>query len=103
MIARVWRCIAASDKVNDYVDHFNHSVAPELHQLGGYQGSYLLRRDVPDGVEITVMTLWESVDAIRKFAGVDVEAAVVAPIAQAILISYDRTVTHYEVVPSKTD
>lgn len=102
MIARVWRCLAAPDKANDYVEHFNHSVLPELHQIGGYQGAYLLRREVGDSVEITVMTLWESMDDIRTFAGENAEIAVVAPAAQAVLRSFDKTVTHYEVVPTKT-
>jgi heme-degrading monooxygenase HmoA len=97
MIARVWHCIAAdSDKVADYVAHFEHAVLPELKQIAGYQEAYILRRQLADGVELTVMTLWESMDAIRKFAGENAETAVVAPAAQAVLRSFDTTVTHFE-------
>jgi heme-degrading monooxygenase HmoA len=100
MIARVWRCTAAGDKAAHYIEHFNHGVLPELRQIDGYKGAYLLRRELDDGVEITVMTLWESMDTIRKFAGENVETAVVAPAAQAVLRSFDKTVTHHEIVMS---
>ncbi len=44
------------------------------------------------------MTRWESMDAIRQFAGAEVEKAVVEPEAAAALVSFDRTVEHYEVL-----
>jgi heme-degrading monooxygenase HmoA len=98
LIARQWRCSASSEKVSDYVEHFQHSVLPELNQLQGFREAYILRRNQDDGVEITVITLWESMDAIRIFAGDNVETAVVEPAAQAVLRTFDMTVTHFEVV-----
>lgn len=98
MIARVWRCVAAHEKVGGYLAHFEHSVAEELNRIDGYRGAYILQRDLDDGVELTVQTLWESMDAIRAFAGEQVDQAVVAPAAQAVLRSYEKTVTHYMVV-----
>lgn len=100
MIARLWRGFAAREKANDYVEHFQHAVLPELIQIDGYRGAYVLRRNLNDGVEFTVMTLWESMDAIRQFAGENAETAVVAPAAQALLRAFDATVTHYEIVLS---
>jgi heme-degrading monooxygenase HmoA len=100
MIARVWRCTAAEDKAGDYIDHFNQGVLPELRLIDGYKGAYLMRRELDDGVEITVMTLWESMETIRMFAGENVETAVVAPAAKAVLRSFDKTVTHHEIVLS---
>jgi heme-degrading monooxygenase HmoA len=97
MIARVWRCVALREKVGDYLDHLQKTVFPELYQIDGYRGACVLRRDLPDSVEITVQTLWESMDAIRKFAGQDITAAVVAPAAQPLFRSYEVTVTHYEI------
>jgi heme-degrading monooxygenase HmoA len=58
----------------------------------------LLQRGIPDGVEILVLTFWRSVDAVREFAGADVEKAVVAGEAAALLTEFDRRVRHYEVV-----
>jgi heme-degrading monooxygenase HmoA len=97
MIARLWRGSAAREKANDYLEHLQQNVFPELGQIDGYCGAYLLRRDLNDGVEFTVLTLWETMDAIRKFAGQDAERAVVAPAAQALLRDFDSTAAHYEV------
>ena len=98
MIARVWRGLALREKVGGYLEHLRKTVFPELKQIDGYRGAYVLRRDLPDGVEITVQTLWESMDAIGKFAGQDMTAAVVAPAAQPLFHSFDAAVTHYEIL-----
>ncbi|HMC88965.1 MAG TPA: hypothetical protein VKI17_05435, partial [Gemmataceae bacterium] len=90
----------AGDKANDYVAHLQQTVLPELCRIEGYGGAYILRRDVQGGVEFAIMTLWESLDAIRKFAGHDAETAVIAPAARALLRSFNSTATHYEVVPN---
>ena len=98
MIARIWKGIALTAKAKNYVDHLQRSVLPELYQIEGFRGAYVLRRDLDAGVEFTVQTLWESIDAIRKFAGDKVETAVVAPAAQPLFREYDSTATHYEIV-----
>jgi len=98
MIARVWRGRALREKVGDYLEHLQKTVFPELLQIDGYREAYVLRRDLPDSVEINVQTLWESMDAIRSFAGQDVTAAVVAPTARPFFRSYDSTVSHYEII-----
>ncbi|HEX2618833.1 MAG TPA: hypothetical protein VHL11_01765 [Phototrophicaceae bacterium] len=98
MIIRSWRCIASGENVVKYMAHFQYSVLPELRQLAGFQRGYILQKPAGDGVELTVLTFWESMDAIRGFAGDDVERAVVEPAAQAVLRSFDSRVTHYEVI-----
>jgi heme-degrading monooxygenase HmoA len=98
MIARIWRGIALTERANDYLAHLEHTVFPELTGLAGYRGASVLRRDLDDGVEFIVQTLWTSLDAIRQFAGEQVTTAVVAPEARPLFRSYDATVTHYEVV-----
>lgn len=98
MIARVWRGVAAPEAAQEYLEHLRHTVFPELSEIAGYQGASVLRRDIDTGIEFTVQTLWESIEAIRQFAGDQVETAVVAPAAQPLFRSYDHTVTHYDVV-----
>ena len=58
MIARVWRGVAFREKVGNYLEHLQKTVFPEVDQIDGYRGAYVLRRDLPDSVEITVQTLW---------------------------------------------
>lgn len=98
MIARVWRGSAFPEKADDYVRHLELSVLPELRQIHGFQGVQLLRQDSAETVEFIVLTFWESMDDIRKFAGEDAEVAVVAPAAQAMFREYDPRVQHFEVV-----
>lgn len=81
-------------------EHFQNSVLPELRQIPGYKGAYILQRQLDDGVELTVQTQWESMDAMRAFAGENVEITVVAPTAQAVLSTFDPTVTHFEIILS---
>jgi hypothetical protein len=57
----------------------------------------LLERAIPGAVEIIVITFWRSVDSIEAFAGPDLERAVVADEAAALLAQFDRRVRHYQV------
>jgi heme-degrading monooxygenase HmoA len=98
MIARMWRGLALPEKAEDYVKHLETSVLPELRQIDGFQGVEFLRKESPDIVEFIVLTFWESMEAIRKFAGENAEVAVVAPAAQAMFREYDLRVKHFEVV-----
>lgn len=66
--------------------------------IEGHRGEYLLRREVDDGVELVVLTLWDSMEAVRRFAGPEPDTAVVEPEARALLTSFDEYVTHFEVV-----
>lgn len=97
-ILRLWKGRATAAKAGDYVRHASKTVFPEVQALPGHRGAYLLRRSVDSSVEFTVLTLWDSMDAVRGFAGTDPERAVVEPAARAALSDFDETVTHYEVV-----
>jgi heme-degrading monooxygenase HmoA len=98
MIARVWSARTTPAQAPAYAEHLRGQVLPALRTLDGYAGALLLERPTPEGVEITVLTFWRSLDAIRGFAGADLEGAVVAEEAAALLTEFDRRVRHYEVV-----
>ena len=98
MIGRVWRGWADADGAAAYEAHFREEVREALAAVPGCRGGYLLRRDDADGVEFVTLTLFDSLDAVRTFAGDGYELAVVAPAAQAALRDYERTVRHYTVV-----
>jgi hypothetical protein len=95
----MWRGQARRENADGYVAHLEGSVLPELRQIEGFQGVYLLRRDVGEEVEFVVLTLWDSMEAVGKFAGPNPEVAIVAPVAQALLSDYDTGVKHFEAVP----
>lgn len=92
------RGLAKKSFADAYVEHLKTETFPAIRALAGFEGSAILKRDVPGGVEFLVITRWESLDAIRAFAGDQVEVAVVPAKVQAMMLEYDRTVAHYEEV-----
>jgi heme-degrading monooxygenase HmoA len=99
MILREWRGRAAPGKIADYPAHFRAAVLPELRRIRGFLGATLSRRSIDGGaVEYLVLTRWQSLDAIRAFAGSEIGEAVVEPAAVAALVDFDRNVRHYEIV-----
>jgi heme-degrading monooxygenase HmoA len=102
VIARTWSGTTSTADAPRYVAHLEKSVLPGLKDIAGHRGAYVLRRADGAAERFIVMTLWESLDAIRRFAGDDAEAAVVPPAAQALLTAYDRRAVHYEVVHAET-
>lgn len=100
MILRMWRARSTVERADEYVQHATKKVFPSLHAIEGHRGAYLLRRTAGETVEFVVLTLWESMEAIRKFAGVKTDKAIVEPEARAVLTSFDDSVTHFDIVHS---
>ena len=98
LILRMWRARATVEKSGEYVEHVTRKVFPVLNAIDGHRGEYLLRRAVDGAIEFVVLTLWDSMDAVRKFAGVKPEKAVVEQEARAVLTELDESVTHFEIV-----
>lgn len=96
MIIREWRGRAALSNPDAYRDHFRQHVAPELRDVPGFLGASVSARAVDDKIEFLVLTRWESLDCIRRFAGPDIAKAVVEPGAVAALVDFDDAVRHYE-------
>ena len=96
MIVRMWRARATVEKSEDYIKHATKKVFPALRAIEGHRGAYLLQRAVDDAIEFVVLTLWESMEAVRRFVKPD--KAVVEPEARAALTAFDDSVTHFEVV-----
>jgi uncharacterized protein len=100
MILRLWKARSRVEKAGEYVQYATTKVFPALAAIEGHRGAYLLRRPFDDATELIVLTLWQSMEAVRRFAGQNPEKAVVEPDARAILTSFDDSVTHFEVVHS---
>lgn len=98
VIVRMWKGRTTAEKAGEYVQHLTKNVFPELRAIAGHRAAYLLRRTSGAELEFVVLTLWDSMEPIRKFAGAHEEKAVVAPQAQALLSSFDDSVNHYELV-----
>jgi len=99
-IARRWSARTAEAQLPKYLEHFSKNVLPELRRVPGYLAANVSVRHNGNQAEIFVETTWRSLEAIRGFAGDDLEAAVVAPEAAVLLTDYDRRVRHYEIAIS---
>lgn len=102
MIIREWRARARASLAHAYPQHFKSHVLPGLSRIAGFLGATLSQRQVGEMVEFLVLTRWESLAAIRAFAGADIEKAVVESAAEAALASFDSHVRHYEVLEDST-
>ena len=96
-ILRRWSARATEAQLPKYLEHFSKNVLPELGRVPGYLGATVSLRRLDNEVEILVETTWRSLDSIRNFAGLDLEAAVVAAEAAALLTTFDRRVLHSEI------
>ena len=107
MISRTWRGIARPEEADNYTRHLQLETFPELSRIAGFVSASIMRRRTSKGVEFLILTTWESLDAIRRFAAEPVEVAVVPASVQAMMVEFDPLVTHYEIIdthePAKLD
>jgi antibiotic biosynthesis monooxygenase (ABM) superfamily enzyme len=99
MIARIWHGWTLPEKAEAYEALLKDEilVGIEGRQIPGYRGIQLLRRDVGDEVEFVTLMWFDSLAAVRTFAGEDYEVAVVPAKARSLLARFDACSQHYEV------
>lgn len=98
MIARTWHGIVPAAKADAYWDYLNLTGLPDYRATAGNKGVTVLRRTEGDITHFLLITLWESVEAIKAFAGEDYEKAKYYPEDEAFLLEKEPNVTHYEVM-----
>ena len=97
MIGRLWHGWTSPANADGYEALLRQEVLPGIGRIPGFKGVYLLRKSGKDEVEFVTLTLWESLEAVRAFAGADYEVAVVPPEARRLLSRFDERSVHYEV------
>ena len=97
MIARIWRGAVKLQDGDDYAAYMRSTGLAEYRSTPGNLSALMLRRDIEDRTEFVMFTTWESMDAIKAFAGPDPERAVFYPQDERLLVDRDVTVAHYEV------
>jgi heme-degrading monooxygenase HmoA len=97
VIARIWRGVVRSADADTYVDYIAETGLDEYRRTPGHQGGWILRRDVGDRTEVMTFSLWESLDAVKAFAGDDYETAVYYPEDERFLVERDEVCAHYDV------
>ncbi|MFN0178120.1 MAG: antibiotic biosynthesis monooxygenase [Gemmatimonadales bacterium] len=100
MIARVWRGWTSPEAADSYQRLLETEIFPGIaaRQVTGYRGIELFRRTAGDEVEFVTTMRFDTIAAVRAFAGDHFEVAVVPPKARALLSRFDERSTHYEIV-----
>lgn len=100
MIARIWHGWTTPENADAYEALLKHEifVGIQARQIAGFRGIQLLRRSLAAEVEFTTIMWFDSIAAVRTFAGEDYEVAVVPPKARALLSRFDERSQHYEIV-----
>jgi heme-degrading monooxygenase HmoA len=98
MIIRIWHGWTRPENADTYETRLKQEifVGVTQRQIAGFKGIQLLRRSLGDEAEFITIMRFESLDAVRVFAGEDYEAAVVPPAARAVLAHFDARSQHYE-------
>lgn len=102
MIGRVWHGWTTAGNAAAYEQLLKEEVFLGIagRRLDGYHGIQLFRRALADEVEFVTIMWFDSLEAVRAFAGTDYEQAVVPPPARALLSRFDERSQHYDVVES---
>jgi heme-degrading monooxygenase HmoA len=98
VIARLWRGWTRSEDRDGYVEYLRRTGIAEYQKTPGNRAAYILRREVGDRTEFLTLTFWESLEAVKVFAGDDVERAVFYPEDDRFLVDREATVSHYELL-----
>jgi heme-degrading monooxygenase HmoA len=98
VIARVWHGNTKPENADAYETMLKPELLPGVGKVRGYKGSYLLRKDGPDEVEFITIMLWDSIDALRAFAGPNYEASIIPDDRSKHLSHHDAKAAHYEIV-----
>jgi heme-degrading monooxygenase HmoA len=98
MITRMWRGWTAADDADAYERFLRIELFPEVAKLAGFRGARILRRRAADEEEFVTLTTFESLEAVRAFAGDDFETPVLEPEAERLLSRYERRAVHYDTV-----
>jgi hypothetical protein len=97
MIARHWRGWTAAHNADSYERLLKETVLPGLKTIAGHKGGYILRKDAGQEVEFVVINFFESLDAVRKFAGDNYTVPVFEPEARRLLSRIEPEAAHYDV------
>ncbi|MFX0050448.1 MAG: antibiotic biosynthesis monooxygenase [Candidatus Hermodarchaeota archaeon] len=99
MISRIWHGWTTFENAEAYESLLKSEIFHDIEnqQIAGYKEIHLFRRNIGDEVEFITIMWFDSLEAVRAFAGEEYELAVVPPKARALLSRFDARSQHYEV------
>jgi heme-degrading monooxygenase HmoA len=103
MIARIWSGAVRTVDADEYAGYIRETGFAEYGRTPGNRGAWLLRRDDEGTTEFMTLSLWDSIGAVRAFAGEDIEAAVLYPEDERYLVGGVSRIAHYDVADHIAD
>ena len=100
MIMRNWKGSTHRSESDSYYKYLQETGIKEYRETTGNHGVYVLRRNVGNHSEFLLLSLWDSFESIKGFAGSDYEKAVFYPEDEKYLVKFDKHVDHFEVLYS---
>jgi heme-degrading monooxygenase HmoA len=99
MISRIWHGYTTHENADFYENLLKEEIFVGIHgrNIPGFREIQLFRRELSTEVEFITVMWFDSLEAVRIFAGEDYEVAVVPPKARAVLSHFDERSQHYEV------
>ncbi len=98
MIVRAWHGKSPESLGDEYADYIKKTGVKAYRTTEGNRGVYLLRRAEKGAAEFLLLSLWDSLASLKRFAGLDVEKAFYFPDDDKYLLEKEEYVTHYEVL-----
>lgn len=98
MIARIWRGVTRAEQAEVYHEYLERTGLSDYRAAAGNRGVWVLRQLHDDKATFLLISLWDSYDAIRGFAGDDIEASVYYPEDHDFLLELEPKVSHYDVL-----
>jgi heme-degrading monooxygenase HmoA len=95
MIARLWHGWTKAADADTYQAALLNTILPDMQRVKGYHGGHVLRKENGDETEFVVLTFWESLAAVKQFAGANFTQPVITRAASEVLTRYDQQATHY--------
>ena len=99
MIARLWHGITPAARADAYLAFLRERALTDYSSVKGNLAAYVLRRTEGEQAHFVTLTFWTSTEAIRAFAGSEIERAKYYPEDREFLLEFEPTVQHYEVYP----
>jgi len=96
MIARIWHGETKAEKAEEYLEYLQRTGIPDYRATPGNRGAYVLRRMEGERAHFLTISLWDSLESIKGFAGEDYERARYYPEDEKFLLEFEPVVQHYE-------
>lgn len=97
MIVRIWHGATKASQAGEYLDYLNKTGIPDYRATPGNCGAFVLRRIEGEQAHFMTLSLWDSIESIKQFAGADHELARYYPEDEKYLLEFEPKVQHYEI------